>query len=34
MNFYVNAVLAEVDANIDFYKQQAFFSTAGVFFKW
>jgi hypothetical protein len=34
MNFYVNAVLAEVDANIDFYEQQAFFSTAGVFFKW
>jgi hypothetical protein len=34
MNFYINAVFTEVDANIDFYEQQAFFSTAGVFFRW
>jgi hypothetical protein len=34
MNFYINAAYLEVDANIDFYDQQAFFSTAGLFFKW
>ena len=34
MNFFINAVVADVDSNIDFYEQQVFFSTAGVFFKW
>ena len=34
MNFYINAVVAEVDSNIDFYEQQVFFSTAGVIFRW
>ena len=34
MNFYVSAAYVEVDANIDFYEQNAIFSTVGVFFKW
>ena len=34
MNFYITAVVAEVDANIDFYDQQVFFNMAGVIFKW
>jgi hypothetical protein len=34
MNFYVEAAYVDVDANIDFYDQQAIFSTIGVFFKW
>jgi hypothetical protein len=34
MNFYVEAAYVDVDANIDFYDQQAIFSTVGVLFKW
>jgi len=34
MNFFVAAAFAEVDANIDFYDQEAMMTTAGVFFKW
>jgi len=34
MNFFVSAAYVDVDANIDFYEQQAIFSTVGVFFKW
>ena len=34
MNFYVEAAYAYSDANIDFYDQEAFIATAGVFFKW
>jgi hypothetical protein len=34
MNFYVEAAYVDVDANIDFYDQQAIFSTIGVLFKW
>jgi hypothetical protein len=34
LNFYINAAYLEVDANIDFYDQKAFFSTAGLFFRW
>ena len=28
------AAYVEVDANIDFYEQNAIFGTAGVFFRW
>jgi hypothetical protein len=34
MNFYVGAAFADTDSNIDFYDQEAFLTTAGVFFKW
>lgn len=34
MNFYISAAFAKSDANIDFYNQEAFMTTAGVFFKW
>jgi hypothetical protein len=34
MNFYISAAFVETDANIDFYDQEALFTTAGVFFKW
>jgi hypothetical protein len=34
MNFYVEAAYVNVDANIDFYDQQATFGTIGVLFKW
>jgi hypothetical protein len=34
MNFYIEAAYVDVDANIDFYDQQAIFSTIGVLFKW
>ena len=34
MNFYLGAAYAKIDANIDFYDQEAFLTTAGVFFKW
>jgi hypothetical protein len=34
MNFYVESAYAYSDANIDFYDQEAFIATAGVFFKW
>jgi hypothetical protein len=34
MNFYLGAAFVKTDANIDFYDQQAFLTTAGVFFKW
>jgi hypothetical protein len=34
MNFFVGAAWAKSDANIDFYDQEAFMTTAGVFFKW
>jgi hypothetical protein len=34
MNFYISSALAKSDANIDFYDQEAFPATAGVFFRW
>lgn len=34
MNFYVGAAFVETNANIDFYDQEVFLTTAGVFFKW
>ena len=34
MNFYIESAYAYSNANIDFYDQQAFIATAGVFFKW
>jgi len=34
MNFFVSAAFAKTDANIDFYDQEAFMTSAGVFFKW
>jgi hypothetical protein len=34
MNFYLGAAFSKTDANIDFYDQQAFLTTVGVFFKW
>jgi hypothetical protein len=34
MNFYIGAAYAKTNANIDFYDQEAFLTTAGVFFKW
>ncbi|MBW2429327.1 MAG: DUF2860 family protein [Deltaproteobacteria bacterium] len=34
MNFYLGAAYVNSDANIDFYEQEAFLTTAGVFFKW
>jgi hypothetical protein len=34
MNFFVTAVFAESDSNIDFYDQEAVMVTGGVFFKW
>ena len=34
MNFYISAAFVDVDANIDFYDQQALFTTGGVMFKW
>lgn len=34
MNFFVSAAWAKSDANIDFYDQEAFLTTVGVFFKW
>jgi len=34
MNFFIESAYAYSDANIDFYDQQAFITTAGVFFKW
>lgn len=34
MNFYIGAAFAKSDANIDFYDQEAFMTTAGVFFRW
>jgi hypothetical protein len=34
MNFFVDAAYTNVDANIDFYDQEAIMVTGGVFFKW
>lgn len=34
MNFFLAAAYAENDANIDFYDQEAFLTTVGIFFKW
>ena len=34
MNFYLGAIFTKADANIDFYDQEAFLTTAGVFFRW
>jgi hypothetical protein len=34
MNFYVASAYTKIDANIDFYDQEAFLATAGVFFRW
>ena len=34
MNFYIQAVYAKSDSNIDFYNQEAFMTSVGVFFKW
>ncbi len=34
MNFFLSAAFADTDANIDFYDQEAFLATAGVFFRW
>jgi len=34
MNFYVGAAFVKTDANIDFYDQEAFLTTVGVFLKW
>ena len=34
MNFFIGAAFAETDSNIDFYDQEAFLTSAGVFFKW
>ena len=34
MRFYVEGVLLERDADIDFYDEQAVIATAGVFFRW
>jgi hypothetical protein len=34
MNFYINAAFVKSDANIDFYDQEVFLTSAGVFFKW
>jgi hypothetical protein len=34
MNFYIGGAYMEIDANIDFYDQQAILGTGGVMFKW
>ena len=34
MSFFVNAAYLDVDANIDFYDQEAILATGGVFFRW
>ena len=34
MNFFLGAAYVESDSNIDFYDQEVFMTTAGVFFKW
>lgn len=34
MSFYISAAFAKSDANINFYDQEAFMTTAGVFFRW
>jgi hypothetical protein len=34
MNFFIGAAFAKTDSNIDFYDQEAFLTSAGVFFKW
>ncbi len=34
MNFYIATAFAKSDSNIDFYDQEAFMTTVGVFFKW
>jgi hypothetical protein len=34
MNFYLGAAYSKTDANIDFYDQDAFLTTAGVFLRW
>ena len=34
MNFYVSGAFVDIDANIDFYDQQAIMATGGVLFRW
>ena len=34
MNFYLGAAYVDTDSNIDFYDQEVFMTTLGVFFKW
>ena len=34
MNFFIATAFAKSDSNIDFYDQEAFMASAGVFFKW
>ena len=34
MNFYISSAIAKSDSNIDFYDQEAFMATVGIFFRW
>jgi hypothetical protein len=34
MNFYISSAFVKSDSNIDFYDQEAFMATVGVFFRW
>ena len=34
INFYISGAYVEIDANIDFYDQQAILATGGMMFKW